>query len=279
MPAKPTFEDRTLIDLLIQFDGNIQECKKALGVKSSQTIYSRIDRNPVIKTIWEKIQQKQDLNGNLLGKRFGSRTVIAKTRQGRQGHQYWLCRCDCGNEKEITGSYLLQGRSHKCLECTIVKHGMYKTPEYKAWLKIIQRCANPNDPEYHNYGGRGITIWEGYRHDFEAFLKEVGSRPSPHHSIDRIINSKGYEPGNLRWATAKEQTNNRRLTLQVDGVQVSCHDLSSKLGLNREVIRRLIKQGFTMVDLEAYSKIPKDDWHGLRNFPKNRGLSTESSQL
>ena len=147
---------------------------------------------------------------------------------------------------------------------------MYNTPEYTAWLKIIQRCINPNDPEYRNYGGRGITIWKGYRHDFEAFLNEIGRKPSPHHSIDRIINAKGYEPGNLRWATAKEQANNRRVTLQVDGVHVSCKDLSAKFGTNHEVVRKLINRGCTMMEIEEYSKIPKDDWHGLRNFFKER---------
>ena len=270
MPAKPTFENHTLIKLLLEFEGDISQCMKALNKKNPQTIYSRIERNPEIKQVWLEIQEKNAHDSNLLGKRFGSRTVVAKAKKGSQGHQYWLCRCDCGNEKEIPGCYLLGGRSHKCLECNTVTHGMYNTPEYTAWLKIIQRCINPNDPEYRNYGGRGINIWEGYRQDFEAFLNEIGRKPSPHHSIDRIINAKGYEPGNLRWATAKEQANNRRVTLQVDGIHVSCKDLSATFGINHEVVRKLINRGCTMMEIEEYSKIPKDDWHGLRNFFKER---------
>lgn len=270
MPAKPTFKKNILIELLQKFEGDIKQCMKVLGIESYQTIHACITRNPEVKEIWLKIKEKKIQDSNLLGTRFGSRIVIAKTKKGPQGHQYWLCRCDCGSEKEITGSKLLNKRSHQCLKCTVVIHGMYNTPEYQVWSNIIQRCTNPNSQEYHNYGARGITLWDGYRHDFLAFLSEVGPRPSPKHSIDRINNTKGYEPKNLRWATAKEQTNNRRITLQVEGTYVSCKELSTKFGINHEVVRKLINRGCTMVEIEKYSKISKDDWHGLRNFFKER---------
>jgi hypothetical protein len=75
---------------------------------------------------------------------------------------------------------------------------------------MIRRCENPNDQAYPRYGGRGITVCPEWRADFAAFLRDVGRRPNPELSIDRIDNDRGYEPGNVRWATAKQQANNRR---------------------------------------------------------------------
>lgn len=93
---------------------------------------------------------------------------------------------------------------------TNFKHGMIGTPEYKTWARMKNRCFNVGGPDYPNYGGRGITVCEEWRSDFMAFFNHVGPRPTPKHSIDRIDNDKGYEPGNVRWATVAEQNLNRR---------------------------------------------------------------------
>lgn len=95
----------------------------------------------------------------------------------------------------------------------VVKHGAagpVRTPEYAAWRGMIERCLNPNDERFKDYGGRGIKICPAWRNDFVSFLMEVGTRPSPKHSIDRIDNDGDYEPGNVKWSTAKEQASNRR---------------------------------------------------------------------
>lgn len=89
-------------------------------------------------------------------------------------------------------------------------HGLSKTAEYACWSQIKARCLNKNHRAYPHYGGRGITIAPEWENDFEAFLFHVGPRPSSDHSLDRVDNDRGYEPGNVRWATWKEQQNNRR---------------------------------------------------------------------
>lgn len=91
------------------------------------------------------------------------------------------------------------------------QHGMHATPEYRAWEGLIQRTTNPRHRSWKNYGGRGITVCQSWRDSFEAFFKEIGSRPGPEHSLDRYPDNDGnYEPGNVRWATRAEQEQNKR---------------------------------------------------------------------
>ena len=80
---------------------------------------------------------------------------------------------------------------------------------------MIQRCTNPKNDRFASYGGRGITVCERWRRSFDAFATDVGARPSRQHTIDRIDNTKGYEPGNVRWATAIQQQRNMRSNVQV----------------------------------------------------------------
>lgn len=89
---------------------------------------------------------------------------------------------------------------------------MSNSPEYTVWRAIQQRCHNPKNTAYSDYGGRGIAVCQRWRESFEAFYADTGARPSPEMTLDRIDNERGYEPGNVRWATRIEQSQNTRWT-------------------------------------------------------------------
>lgn len=152
-----------------------------------------------------------------IGDRFGRLTIVERAGSSASGEIRWTLQCDCGGTKTTGASYLRRGitRSCGCFQREGVaerfrKHGGKGTVEHNAWAAIIQRCTNPKHPAWCNYGGRGITICAEWRHDFAAFLAHVGLRPSDQHSIDRIDNNRGYEPGNVRWATRSVQQSNIR---------------------------------------------------------------------
>jgi len=150
---------------------------------------------------------------NETGNIYGKLTVICPaTRAG-----YWDCKCTCGKHRICWGKELRRKDNRRIQSCgclpkqTTTTHGRSHSPEHRAWLAAKNRCYNPNCPDFADYGGRGIEMAECWRTSFATFFNEMGPRPSRHHSLDRIRNHKHYEPGNCRWATAKEQVNNRRL--------------------------------------------------------------------
>lgn len=160
---------------------------------------------------------------NLSGQAFGCLVVLNEVDPRRHPNQrltrYWSCRCACGNVIEVSQDNLRHGHTASCgcnkkaaISLANRTHGQRKSRTYKSWLCMKQRCSNPNNAAFKDYGARGITICKAWEHSFEQFFADMGQCP-PGHGIDRIDNSQGYSKGNCRWATHKQQNNNRRTTL------------------------------------------------------------------
>lgn len=191
----------------------------------------------------------------LAGSRFGRLVVIASAdRIDRKGHlvRYWSCVCDCGNTIEVHQAKILKGHTKSCgclrqeaLSKARTTHGRAKTPEWNVWQAIKKRCLNPNDSYYYLYGGRGITICSRWRDHFESFFEDMGPRPSPVHSIDRIDSMKGYTPENCRWATPVEQSRNRRNNIRVSykGRNVLLVEAAKLAGLHYRTLKSRYYRG------------------------------------
>lgn len=181
----------------------------------------------------------------LAGKVFGKLTVIrfmgSVIRSGKR-RKTWLCKCECGDEKVIEHDQLTRGKSVSCGcyrkkigKIHNTKHGLRQTKEYRVWAGIIQRCNNPNCNRYKDYGGRGITVCDRWL-KFENFIADMGMKPSPKHTMDRIDNDGNYEPINCRWATDEEQRRNRRDNrwIEYNGQRKIVADWAKDLGITRE---------------------------------------------
>lgn len=141
-----------------------------------------------------------------------------------------------------------------------MKHGQAKgrthgerrpAREYDAWVRMIRRCTNPKDSQYARYGGRGITVCGRWMESVEVFIADMGPRPSSLHSLDRIDNDRGYEPGNCRWATVTEQANNRRTNvfLEFEGKRMTINQWERATGISQYAIRHRLKKGWPVRDV------------------------------
>lgn len=158
---------------------------------------------------------------DISGQRFGRLRVTWPDGRTRSGI-IWTCICDCGAITHIPASRLREGKSGSCgcrtREATATRigaisptfrHGMCESREYRTWASMLKRCTKPGAKAFPYYGGRGIAVCDRWLHSFENFYADMGPKPQGL-SIDRINNDGNYEPGNCRWATAKQQAANKR---------------------------------------------------------------------
>lgn len=160
------------------------------------------------------------------GSVYGDWVVLSESSPSRGGRRRFICRCSCGVERAVDLSHMRGGRSTGC-GCRAARntskrvwvHGQANGGgvrpagrEYAAWQSMKDRCFNPDNQDYGRYGGRGITVHPKWL-DYLAFFRDMGSRPSPKHSLDRINNDGNYEPGNCKWSTPREQCRNQEKTL------------------------------------------------------------------
>lgn len=194
----------------------------------------------------------QNAMKDMAGIVFGRLTVIGEAGRSRSRKAMWLCRCECGTEKRISGCDLRRGSALSC-GCLRrekgrinVTHGAADSPEYETWCHMKRRCHNINDPSYHRYGGRGIVVCDRWRDSFSDFLADMGPRTTPTHTIERIDNDGPYSPDNCRWATRLEQAANTRkihhLTLR--GETMNLHEWARRTGINVKTITSRIRYGW-----------------------------------
>lgn len=185
---------------------------------------------------------------DLSGQRFTRLIAVAKTNS--VGVSMWRCTCDCGRETLVRASNLLSGQVRSC-GCLRVdsgksnfKHGMKKTKIYVIWHGIKARTGNPKCRLYKWYGAKGISMHQPWRDSFLQFLADVGEPPFEGATVDRIRNDCGYEPGNVRWATMREQNNNKSTNtrLTVDGRTQTLSQWSEETGLPSHTISARIHQ-------------------------------------
>ena len=208
---------------------------------------------------------RKDLTGEVFG-----RLTVVKYDRTENWRPVWECICQCGKTVFVVSGSLSSGDSKSCgclqLELAAkkaTKHGFGSnkngriTPEYSCWNNIKARCYNKNNEKYPIYGGRGIKVCDRWLNSFDSFFSDMGFRPSPKHSIDRINVDGDYEPSNCRWATAKEQQNNRtnNRIICFNGESLNLYQWFKRYDIPSTSYRRYKNKGIPDVDiLQLYKK-------------------------
>lgn len=177
------------------------------------------------------------------GQRFGCITILRWQRGSRSKRGKYVFRCECGLEGTVFQNVLKRKDAFK--RCRHPGHSY--TSEYRSWGGMIDRCFNPKNAAYENYGGRGITVCDRWKSDYRLFFEDMGKKPSRDHSIDRIDNDGPYSPENCRWATMKEQHKNRRCSFYVlnGGERLYLPELARQTGIKRQTLRNRLERGWS----------------------------------
>lgn len=180
--------------------------------------------------------------------------LVATSRDGKKVN----CVCDCGATVQVGFSNFMYGNSSSCgclrKELLVAKnttHGKSGSPEYIAWAAMVQRCTYEGHQYYPLYGGSGVKVCARWLHSFENFLEDMGSKPSPRHSVDRIDVAGNYTPENCRWATPKEQQNNKtnNVRLSYEDHNLTVAEWASKLNVSPQTIYCRVKKGWDVKEV------------------------------
>lgn len=196
------------------------------------------------------------------GKRFGKLTALFQSKYKKGWGYWWRCQCECGNHSDVRIGSLVSGHTKSC-GCLILesatRHGFtsrnisdpFKTKVWDAWHSMKQRCDNPKNCNYSNYGARGIKYFEGWRHDFELFFSDIGLPPTLKHSLGRIDNRADYSATNCRWENPIQQGRNRRtnLVVTINGVSKCAQEWSELAGISSTAFISRIKRGWSDEEL------------------------------
>jgi hypothetical protein len=195
--------------------------------------------------------------GDIAGRTIGSLLVLEiHEEKSRCGKQHWICECDCGNKRVVSRSNLarfLRGGygTISCRECagavrraSVTTHNLSYSQEHKAWDYMKRRCYYVKFDKYDRYGGRGIVVCDRWVNSFEAFYADMGPKPSPRHSLDRIDNDGPYSPNNCRWATPHEQATNtcRTRYIEYNGVRKRVAEWAEDVGVTYNYMLQRLKR-------------------------------------
>lgn len=219
---------------------------------------------------------------DLSGRVFGELTVLRRATpeespRGKLRKTAWWVKCSCGRERLVFGDYL---RYEKTKVCGINGHTWWSlqpptlrqeySSERRSWLSMKERCYRQEHKNFKHYGGRGIVVCDRWKNNFEAFLEDMGPKPSPEHTIERMDTDGNYELGNCRWATDEEQRLNTRRTVfvEVAGTKVRLQDYAKSLNLRAATIYYRLKLGWS---IEEAVTVP------IRHKKSNKKTSSSQS--
>lgn len=213
---------------------------------------------------------------DLQGQKFWRLAVVRQAPAIKQVTR-WECLCECGATVIVPTDSLRRGNTKSCgcqkrdlarerMRKVMTTHGATGTRLYRIWSQMWQRCTNPRNQKYYVYGGRGIKVCAAWE-DFTVFANDMGPRPSLAHTMDRIDSNGNYEPGNVRWATQKEQQNNRRgnRILNINGENFTLAEAGRRFGVSPALIGQRIDRDGLSVD-EAIKKVVRNGKSGFEVY-------------
>lgn len=192
---------------------------------------------------------------NPIGEKYGRLAVLEFAgvyQSPSRPHRLYKCKCECGNVTIVRLNTLRSGNTRSC-GCLLseksrersIKHGLRHTKEYICWMRMKDRCFNKNSKDYKNYGGRGISVCDEWKNDFEQFYKDMGEKPA-NTSIERIDNNKGYSKDNCKWDNSFNQCRNKRTNVWINfnGKKMILTDLANFLGISRAKLESRLKNNY-----------------------------------